>query len=146
MHLFDPNQTIRKDVRLLVVDEQEDFCRLLEEIADFWHGAFSMECQFASTLPEAFEHFESFQPTVVMIDLHLSDLGDLSLLQSCTAEGIPVLFSREGYGSHPDNSNSLSELSEKAASEVIQKSADPDEIQIMLERLAQFSKARIRIH
>jgi DNA-binding NarL/FixJ family response regulator len=62
---------LRKQVKLLVVDDHSDHFRQVEEVAAMYHADFDFECRLVTDSSQALEVAADWQPSVVLVDLHL---------------------------------------------------------------------------
>ena len=84
----------RKEVKLLVVDDQAEHFMHLQEAAEIYQLDYSIECRLASNKAEALELAASWHPTVVLIDLHV--VADaLNLLSQIAEIGPAVVATSE---------------------------------------------------
>jgi len=117
-------------VRLLVVDEHLAYADLVENAASVWGELVDIQCEFVSTAVEALERLSSFQPNVIMLDAHLSDMNCLDFLDLCRDGLAPLIITSQ----HPSSSLCDSVLSH-GASAFVPKTDDPDEIEVVLEKI-----------
>ena len=96
---------LRKEVRLLVVDDHgEHFAQLLAA-AEEYHADFSIECKLVSNAEEALEATSDWHPSVVLVDLHVI-ATTLDLLTQLAEIGPSVVATSESR---------IAEMSEKVA-------------------------------
>lgn len=62
---------LRKEVKLLVVDDHSEHFSQLKAAAEEYNSDFTIECKLVSTPQEAIEISNSWQPSVVLVDLHV---------------------------------------------------------------------------
>jgi DNA-binding NarL/FixJ family response regulator len=62
---------LRKQVKLLVVDDHGEHFAQLQEVAEMYHAEFAFECRLVSNSSEALAVTAEWHPSVVLIDLHL---------------------------------------------------------------------------
>ncbi len=125
---------LRKEVRLLVVDDHGDHFEQLQEIAEMYHPEYRVECRLASSAGEAVDVASSWGASVVLLDLHvISDA--LDLLRQLSMQGATVVATSD---------TRLPELegtaSEYGAVGYLSKSDNPDEIEALLGYVAAVSK------
>lgn len=124
---------LRKEVRLLVVDEQEEHFDLIQEVAEMYHPEFKVECKLATTAGEAVDLAASWQASVVLLDLHVISRA-LDLLQQLSAQGAAVVATSD---------TRLPELCETAESYgavgYLSKSSNPEDIESLLSFVASVS-------
>lgn len=62
---------LRKEVKLLVVDDHSDHFAQLQAAAEEYHSEFSIECKLVATPQEALQMTNDWHPSVVLVDLHV---------------------------------------------------------------------------
>lgn len=62
---------LRRRVRLLVVDDHSEHFAQVQEVAAMYNADFDFECRLVSNSSEALEVTAEWNPSVVLIDLHL---------------------------------------------------------------------------
>ena len=62
---------LRKEVRLLVVDDHSDHFEHLQAHAEMYSSQFAIECKLVADAAEARPVVESWIPSVVLVDTHL---------------------------------------------------------------------------
>jgi len=117
-------------VRLLVVDEQESYCELIRKSADIGDMAFEVVCEHAASAAEAIRKIADWEPTVILVDAYLPDMNSLEFLEQCRGTS-PLIVASE----HISPSTEESVLS-RGASAYIPKTQDPDELDIILQKIA----------
>lgn len=127
------NATLRKEVRLLVVDDQLDHYEQIVEFAEMYHPEFKVECKLATNSGDAVTMASSWNASVVLLDLHAISSA-LELVQQLSHQGSAVIATSD---------NRLPELSETAshygAVGYICKSYNPDDIEVLLSFAASVS-------
>jgi DNA-binding NarL/FixJ family response regulator len=124
----------KKKVKLLVVDDHNSYCDLIEQSADIWNNDYEVECSFADCASDAFERIIDFTPNIIMVDAYLHDMNYLDFIDQC----------REGTASLVVTSSSQSPSIERSVIEhgaraYIAKTDDPDEIEDVLQQLALYA-------
>jgi len=71
---------MRKQVRLLVVDDHAEFCDMVKEIVDLSGHIFEITCEFAANKEAASLLMNTFEPSVVLLDAHLEDGNSMQCL------------------------------------------------------------------
>ncbi len=125
----------RKEIRLLVVDEHKPYCKMLEAASEEWHPEFSFSCEFADSAEEALAKIKEFGPSVVMIDAFTEDMDCFEFMKNCNPDVVPLVVTSE----FPAEGMRESVLS-KGALECLTKTEDPDELEGMLELIAQLAE------
>ena len=135
----DPKNTeIRKDVRVLVVDDNDDHYEHICEAASMYNPEFNLELQRADSRESVAEVSKTWEPTVVLVDIHiLSDA--LKLIEQLSHAGYPVVatstvrvpeiaeaaqqYGAVGYFNKSDNLDDIEVLFEYMASVAVVPSA-----------------------
>ena len=86
---------IRKKVRLLVVDEQEGFCEMVQQIADLAEHAYEISCQFTNCEERARELVREWDPSVILVDAHLSEIDSGEFVRGCKELRAPVVVTSQ---------------------------------------------------
>lgn len=117
---------LRKEVRLLVVDDHGEHFEQLREIAEMYHPEFRVECKLASNAVEAVCLASSWRASVVLLDLHVISSA-LDLVKQLATQGTAVVATSD---------TRLPELAETAseygAVGYLSKSDNPDDIEALL--------------
>lgn len=120
----------RKEVKLLVVDDLSDYFEHMRTVADMYSSSFAIECKLAQDEGEAHQQMESWQPTAVLVDVHLIS-ESLELIRALTAKGAAVIAMSEGR---------VPQLTETAQSYgavgCFTKSENPDDIEKLVGYIA----------
>lgn len=130
----------RKEVKLLVVDDHSDHFEQIRAFADMYSGQFVIECKLAQGKEEAHEVMESWNPSVVMIDVHLiSDA--LNLIQEMSHKGASVVAVSEAR---------IPQLAETAQSYgavgCLTKSENPDDLEQLVGYIASIAESSVLSH
>ncbi len=86
--------SLRKQVRLLVVDDHSEHFQQVQEVAEMYHAEFDFECRLVSDSQEALKVTSEWRPSVVLVDLHLIAEG-LDLLGKIAERGAVVVATSE---------------------------------------------------
>lgn len=81
---------LRKDVRLLVIDDHPEYFELLSECSEMYNPEYRVECKLVSKLEEAMDVAASWDPSVVLVDLHVAEEA-LDYLKRIAEAGPPVV-------------------------------------------------------
>jgi DNA-binding NarL/FixJ family response regulator len=120
----------RKQIKLLVVDDHTDHFSHVQEAAEMYHAEFAVECRLVSSSTEALQVASEWQPSVVMVDLHI--VADaLDLLGKIAEQGAAVVATSETR--IPELSERLSQY---GASGYLVKSESHDDIEALLSYIA----------
>jgi DNA-binding NarL/FixJ family response regulator len=85
---------LRKQVKLLVVDDHSEHFAQVQEVAAMYHADFAFECRLASNSKEALEVTAEWHPSVVLVDLHLI-ASALDTLKQIAEQGPVVVATSE---------------------------------------------------
>lgn len=85
---------LRKEVKLLVVDDHGEHFAQLQAAAEEYNADFSIECKLVSNVEEALQITNTWQPSVVLIDLHVVATA-LDLLTQIAEIGPSVVATSE---------------------------------------------------
>lgn len=124
----------RKTVKLLVVDEQPDYCDLIREHAEICSHQIDIICESATSGREAIEKIAAWKPSVILLDAHLQDVNSFEVLESCREGRATVVVASDHCSQAIMNS-----AREHGASGYVTKSDNPEEIEALLVELATVS-------
>jgi DNA-binding NarL/FixJ family response regulator len=131
----DPNSNFsaRREIRLLVVDDQQEHFEQLREMADMYNPDFSVECRLVSDPEEVLEVTANWHPSVVLLDLHII-ASAFSLIKQIAEIGPSVVAT---------SSNRVPDIGEKVAQYggvgYLTKSENPDDMESLLHYIASIS-------
>jgi len=130
----------RKEVKLLVVDDQSEHFDQIRAFADMCSSQFLIECKLVQDKQEANEVMDSWHPSVVLVDVHLiSDA--LALIQEISHKGASVVAVSEAR---------IPQLAETAqtygAVGCLTKSDNPDDIEHLVGYIASIASSSILSH
>lgn len=130
----------RKEVKLLVVDDQSEHFEQIRAFSDMYSSQFVIECKLAQDKEEAHEVMESWHPSVVLVDVHLiSDA--LNLIQEMTHKGASVVAVSEAR---------IPQLAETAqtygAVGCLTKSDNPDDVEHLVGYIASIAASSVVSH
>ncbi len=120
----------RRDIRVLVVGDHDDHYEQICEAASLYNPEFSLELQRVESRESVAEVSQSWQPTVVLLDIHiLSDA--FKLIEQLSHAGYPVVAT---------SSVRVAEIAETAqqygAVGYFNKSDNLDDIEVLFEYIA----------
>ncbi|NDC38909.1 MAG: response regulator [Proteobacteria bacterium] len=131
----------RKQVRLLVVDEQTEFCELLEEIAELASNQFDIKCEFTDCGDRASELVRKWEPSVILVDADISGVDSKELVRSFRQVRVPVVVTSQVQ------SRTIEESARRwGASGYVAKSSDHSEMERLVIELATLSTAERYLH
>ena len=125
-----PGFGTRREIRLLVVDDQQEHFEQLREAAGMYNAEYSVECRFGSEPLEALAAAVEWRPSVVLLDLHVVSSA-LDLLRQIAEIGPSVVATSE---------TRLPEMAEKVSQcggvGYLTKSENPDDVESLLNYVA----------
>lgn len=124
----------RKEVKLLVVDENETYYAALCDSAEMWSDGFRIECRKADSATAALATISSWCPTVIMVDSHLADMNCLEFIEQLKEREAPLVVASEHLSEETRES-----VLKHGASAYVGKTEDPDEVEQLLTRIAKLS-------
>ncbi len=125
--------SVRKEVRLLVVDDTPEHFELLAEVAEMYNPEYRVECRLVSTAFETFEAVGEWQPSVVLVDLH-SVADALAVVRQLAEQGRSVVATSQ------HRSSELSSVADQyGAVGYLSKSDNPDDVEALVEFVATVS-------
>ena len=129
---------LRKEVKLLVIDDHADHFEHIKAHAEMYSSQFSVECKLLGDTEDAKATVESWQPTVVLVDTHvitealdlieclaqmgptvvaMSEVRIPELAKTCQAYGAVGYFAKSN---NPDEvENLISYVASEAATDVV---------------------------
>jgi DNA-binding response OmpR family regulator len=131
----------RKQVRLLVVDEQTEFCELLQEIAELASNKFDIRCEFTGCSTRATELVRDWAPSVILVDADLSGVDSKELVRSLRQCSAPVVVTSQVQSRTIEESARL-----WGASGYVAKSEDHCEVERLVIELATLSTTERFLH
>ena len=133
--------SMRKKVRLLVVDEQARFCELVQEIADLASHMYDISCEFTDSGSRARELVRDWDPSVILVDAHLSDINSCEFVNDCRDVRAPVVVTSE------ERSSSIEESArEWGASGYFTKSESVEDVEKLVLELASLASGEAHFH
>jgi DNA-binding NarL/FixJ family response regulator len=131
---------VRKEIKLLVVDDQADHFEQIRTFADMYSSHFVIECKLAHDKDEANEVMAAWNPSVVLVDVHL--IADaFNLIQEISHKGASVLAVSEAR---------IPRLAETAqtygAVGCLTKSDNPDDVEHLVGYIASIATSSIVSH
>ena len=80
----------KKEVRLLVVQESQDFRLMLEDWIELHSLDYDISVRTTESGQDGYEILHNWCPSVVLVDAHIPDLDSFSLVSQCTRSCVPV--------------------------------------------------------
>jgi DNA-binding NtrC family response regulator len=125
---------IRKEVRLLIVDDHEQHQHMFQDAVDSWHPDYRLECTFAKTAAEALEKIAKWAPTIVMVDAYFEDMNCFDLIGKCNPKACPIVVTSD----HLVAGIRESAIS-RGAADYFSLPNDPDEFDMVMESVVSLS-------
>ncbi|MBX7144074.1 MAG: response regulator [Oligoflexia bacterium] len=126
--------TKSKEVKLLVVDEHDQYCTLIQEHAELYGHSLKIVCECVNSGREALERITKWEPSVVLLDAHLPDMNSFEVLDACRNGRATVVVSSEVCSREIEDSARA-----HGASGYVTKSDNPEDIEALLYELATVS-------
>lgn len=120
----------RKEVRILVVDDQVEQFDSLNEYAEMYHADYQVVCQRADSPISAREMMRTWNPSVVLLDVHVTEEGGGDQISYFSDAGAPVVVM-----SRVRSQNIEESAMSKGAMAYVSKSDNPDDVEALLELL-----------
>lgn len=131
----------RKQVRLLVVDEQTEFCELVQEIAELASNKFDITCEFTDCGTRASELVRDWEPSVILVDADLSGVDSQELVRAFRKSSAPVVVTSQVQ------SRTIEESARRwGASGYVAKSESHGEVERLVLELATLSTTERYLH
>lgn len=122
----------RERFRVLVVDEQREYYEQLREWAELCRYQYPVECEYLSSADEVDSKLHSSQPTVVLLDAHLSTANAFDVIERCHRGAVPVILASDFM------SRELSERAKaRGADGYVWKSQDPEDLEALLQHIVE---------
>ena len=128
-------------IRLLVVDEQESYCKLLRAQLNSLPCLAGVDYEFAHSGLDAIKKIAAWAPTVVLLDAHLKDINSMSVLNACRSGGTTVVVASDS-----DTAQVADKARSAGASGYFAKSDCPEIIAAMLEEIVSVSFPVAMLH
>ncbi len=125
---------IRKNVRLLVLDENSQYSESIRECAEMTHHSFDLEVKCVEDEGEARELIKSWDPSVIILDAYLPKSNSFSMLEGYLAELVPVIMASSTLSREIQRSAMA-----KGAVGYVEKSENFDELESLLTLLEDVS-------
>jgi CheY-like chemotaxis protein len=130
----------RKEIRLLVLDEHRDHYEHIQAFAEMFTAQCRIECKFATQREEAQTVVADWEPTVVLLDVHLvSDA--MNFIRYLAQTGAAVIALSEAR---------ISDLAETASSYgavgCFTKSLNPEDVEALMAYVTSLSSQEFLSH
>lgn len=86
-----------KKVRLLVVDDQKGYFDLLKEYTELCSHEYDIECAYAADEKQALGLYDSWHPSIVLVDAHLPDVSGFELLEKIIDKAAAVVITSSAH-------------------------------------------------
>ncbi len=131
----------RKQVRLLVVNDQDNYCALLREHVELNSHLYDIECRFVHSAGEALRIMSVWAPSVVLLDAFINDMNSFEFLRRCDGSHMPVVVV-SAHGSIEIERSAM----ENGAAAYFPGSEDPDTLDHLIERIVHVASDRGQTH
>ena len=78
-------------VRLLIINDQQSYCELLQESVELNSHLYDIECRCVETGAEALKLISAWAPSVVLLDAFINDMNSFDLVRRCYSTHLPVV-------------------------------------------------------
>lgn len=116
-------------LRLLVVDPQPEFSKLVKEYLEVAGLEWCIECRLASTVEEAQDEVSTWQPGVVLVDAHLQGSESSNFVQWCRSEHTEVVLLSD------QPSREIEESAKRRGASYLTKTENFDEMELVINKL-----------
>jgi len=130
-----------RELRLLVVHDQKDFCDFFREQVDLNRHLYKIDCQCTTSGRQALELIREWAPTVVLLDAHISDINSFQVLDGCKSREVSVILTSESVSSEIEKS-----AQKHGACGYCQSFDDPDLIEQLLHQIVTMVQCPSQIH
>jgi len=129
----------RKKVRLLIIGdgnaaEEQGYYAHLKECADLSSHIYEITYNFTQSGVEALKLIGSWEPTVILVDAHLDDMNSFDIVTHSRSQSVPIIVASD-YKSTEIEESALS----LGAAAYVSKSDNPDDVELLLERIAEIA-------
>lgn len=131
----------RKQVKLLIVDDQPDHIESLRAHTEMYYSNFALECNFVKTAKAALQELKKWSPSVVLLDAHTRDLKSLEIIERFTLNGVSVIVTSRVRSDEIEES-----ALEYGAAAYLPMSENPDDMEAMIEAIAAASQPAAQNH
>jgi CheY-like chemotaxis protein len=127
-----------RKIRLLMVDDHDEFVSLVSELAE--DSQFSFDFLHVKSGKEALDKIKSWQPSAVLLDAHVEDMSSFDIARMCACFTTIVITSEF-------LSNGLeARARESGAAAYAVKSDVPEDVDHLLNDIAFFSEGMDILH
>ena len=130
-----------KELKLLIVDDRIDYYDLIKECAELSNNSVHVVCKYAPTGEEALGLLGSWEPAVILLDLHSASHQGVELLRRCNEGLTRVIATSEASGPEVEKW-----AMQNGASHYVSKSEDPEEIEELLGQVEALSELSNTLH
>ena len=125
---------LKKNVRLLVVDDTEKYSEVIQEWAESSPPEYNLTFEFADSEEKAIEVINRWDPSVVLMDAHMPSINTFEVLERYLAGAVPVIVTSGSKSKTIEDS-----AREKGAVGYFAKSENPDELEYLLHSIGSVS-------
>ncbi len=131
----------KKEVRLLIIQECDEFRTLLEDWIDLNAYHFKISLRTTESGQTGGELINSWVPSVVLLDAHLTDHNSFSLIDQCRRTCVPVFVVSSQQSSEIEVS-----ARQSGASGYFPANGDPEMIDLILGQIVEASQLSLGTH
>lgn len=129
---------LKKKMRLLVVEGEAEFKEQLTECIELCRHQYDIECHFTTSEGEAKKLLREFEPAVVLVDINLPESDTFQIIKGCSELEVPVVATSD-FRTREVEEQAIS----SGATALIQRSNDPEEMELLLHHLASFAESNV---
>ena len=122
----------RKQIRLLVIDEQAGYYQSLNSWAEMCAHEYPVVCKHIKSDEGVSKVISEWGPSVVLIDAYLQDGDPFKFVDRCRAEPFQVIVMSNEHSQAIEDS-----ARDHGAAGYLTKSEDPDDLEKLLSELAE---------
>ena len=132
---------MRKKVRLLVVDEHQSFCDIVQEVVELASHVYDITCEVTDSGERARELVKNWDPSVVLIDAHITDVNSFELVRDISHTRAPIVVTSV------ERSQVIEEAARKwGASGYMWKSENAEDVERLVHELAEIAPEQTGFH
>lgn len=128
-------------MRLLVIDDHEDYCQLIQTGIDLCKHDYEIECRFTDSGTKALEFIKNWEPSVVLLDPHVADIHSCKILECCRDGYSTVVVTADGRSAEIETS-----VLAQGAKAYVPKIDSADEVEVMMHWLVSISDDTLLRH
>ncbi len=129
------------EIKVLVVDQDQEFFQRIKEEIELNSHIFKIAVRHIDQISAAAESLSSWNPNLVVLDLANSPLQAAGLVQGCHQMDVPVVIAGDILNQEVEDA-----AKKIGASAYVVKSADPEDMEKVLELFSETANESYAIH